>query len=100
MTMFFACDVLHHLTDGFWHKIKDSIFNYDIVIIKDINCHYKFKNFMNKFHDRIINGEKIRDIDPDDLEKDFIHMGYEIKYYDMHKLWYPHFMIVARKSLP
>lgn len=64
-SMFFICDVIHHLSDKEWnileHKVVDKC---RYIVIKDIDCHYRFKNWMNKMHDRVINGEKIRDVDP------------------------------------
>lgn len=64
-------------------------------MIKDIDCRLRLKNWMNRMHDRIINGEKIRDIDPADLAEDFQMNGYQCNCWDMCKLWYPHFLLFA-----
>lgn len=99
---FFACDVLHHLSEELWERISKSVFNNcEIIVLKDINCNYKFKNWMNRMHDRIINGEKIRDIDPNLLLRKLESQGYQCTFYNNQKLWFPHFLIVAvRKDIP
>lgn len=94
--MFFACDVLHHLSDQKWKEIEQTICqDCDFIVIKDINCRFKFKNWMNRMHDRIINGERIRDIDPETLIMNLHTAGYQCMYRDIHKLWYPHFILIA-----
>lgn len=93
---FFACDVLHHLSDEEWDSTKQTIIKRcDFIVIKDIDCRLRLKNWMNRMHDRIINGEKIRDIDPADLAEDFQMNGYQCNCWDMCKLWYPHFLLFA-----
>lgn len=97
--LFFACDVLHHLSEGDWSGIEQLIYqDCDFVAIKDINCRFRFKNFMNKMHDRLINGEKIRDIDPEILMAGLQKHDYQCLYYDIHKLWYPHFILIAARE--
>ncbi len=98
-TLFYICDVIHHLPNDVWNDVKNKAFEKcDIVVIKDIDCRYKFKNFMNKMHDRIINGEKIHNVNPDNLIKDFKTSGFIYIYiYNIHKLWYSHFVIIAQK---
>ena len=39
----------------------------DVIIIKDIDANHKFGNFMNRVHDKIINGETIYDIYPEKI---------------------------------
>lgn len=96
LNLFFTCDVLHHLSSEDWGGYKQIIFNnYDIVVIKDINCHYRFKNWMNRMHDRIINGEHIHDVDPEALLAELHENGYQCIYRNIHKLWYSHFIIIA-----
>ncbi len=76
-TLFYICDVIHHLPNDVWNDVKNKAFEKcDIVVIKDIDCRYKFKNFMNKMHDRIINGEKIHNVNPDTLIKDLKTSGF------------------------
>lgn len=95
-TLFFTCDVLHHLSAKDWEQIEEIAFRTcRFIIIKDINCHYKFKNWMNRMHDRIINGERIRDVNPEKLIQELRKSGYQCTYHDLHKLWYPHFIIIA-----
>ena len=97
--MFFVCDVLHHLSEREWSDIERIIYHdCDFVVIKDINCHFKLKNLMNRLHDRLINGEKIRDIDPEMLMAELKKHGYHYFYYDLHKLWYPHFILISVKG--
>lgn len=94
--LFFTCDVLHHLSVEEWERIgKIAMKTCRFIVIKDINCHYKFKNWMNRTHDRIINGERIRDVDPEVLMEELRGSGYQCMYQDLHKLWYPHFIIIA-----
>ena len=98
-TFFFTCDVLHHLSEEEWKGIAKKVYqDCDYVVIKDIGCHFRFKNWMNRMHDRIINGEKIRDIDPDVLLAELYEHGYQCIYQDIHKLWYPHFIIIASRA--
>ena len=92
------CDVLHHIDFEFSIKVLDRfspVCKY--IVIKDIDCRHGFGNFMNRMHDRIINGEKIRDIDPAIYEKELNNRGFKTTYYYFRKLWYPHFLIVAKK---
>lgn len=97
--LFFTCDVLHPLTEKEWEDIEQIVYrDCDFVVIKDINCHFKFKNWMNRMHDRVINGEKIRDIDPKALITELQKHGYQCYYRDIHKLWYPHFIIIAARK--
>ena len=98
-TLFYICDVIHHLPNDVWNDVKNKAFEKcDIVVIKDIDCRYKFKNFMNKMHDRIINGEKIHNVNPDNLIKDFKTSGFIYIYiYNIYILWYSHFVIIAQK---
>lgn len=98
-TLFYICDVIHHLPNAVWNHVKNKVFDKcDFVVIKDIDCRYKFKNFMNKMHDRVINGEKIYNVNPDELIKDLKMSGFTHTYiYNVHKLWYSHFVIIAQK---
>ena len=94
-----CCDVIHHL-DNEWRKnLFDFIKQNDIkeVIIKDIDCRHKIGNFMNKFHDRIINHEKVKDVDSIKITKKLQDMGYEVSYRYIPKLWYSHFILISRK---
>lgn len=97
--MFFICDVIHHLSEKEWYLLEQkAVGRCSYIVIKDISCHYRFKNWMNKMHDRIINGEKIRDVDPDSLTAGLRRQGYRCIYRNIHKLWYSHFIIVAIKK--
>lgn len=95
-----CCDVLHHLDIEFKNRVIDSIedVGYEWIIIKDIDCRRKFGNFMNRVHDRIINHERIGDIDPKKLESELQNIDYEVKFYYLPKLWYPHFLLIAHKK--
>ena len=97
--LFFICDVIHHLSEQEWKKIKqEAVRQCEFIVIKDINCHYRFKNWMNKMHDRMINGEKIHDVDPDIIMVDLHRQGYKCLYKNIHKFWYSHFIILAVKQ--
>lgn len=96
--MFFAVDVFHHLDQAFEKELLLKVNReFDYVVIKDINCHKKFGNFMNRIHDKIINGEDIRNVDPDVLINYLFEKGYRCRIFEMRKLWYPHFLIVAKR---
>jgi hypothetical protein len=94
-----ACDVLHHLSplesDTFLKEICNKT---NIIIIKDIDCRYRFGNFMNKMHDKIINGETIYDVCPNKLNISLKSYGFKTSYYYMPKIWYPHFILTAIRS--
>lgn len=95
---FWCCDVLHHLDLDFQKYLFEKwIDNFEYVCIKDIDCNKKFGNFMNRVHDRVINGEIIRDINPNEIVDILSEKGYRIKRFNLRKLWYPHFLIVAEK---
>lgn len=100
--IFFASDVFHHLDNSFeaelLQKITGSPYLFKYIVIKDINCNRHFGNIMNRMHDKIINGENIRDVDPGKLIAFFEENGYECKFYEMRKLWYPHFLIIAKRK--
>jgi hypothetical protein len=95
-----VCDVLHHLSkaerDAFLAKVIGKT---DVIIIKDIDMRHAFGNFMNRVHDRLINGEVINDVNPIELERYFQSFGFTAEYLYMPKLWYPHFMLIAKKKL-
>lgn len=94
----FVCDVIHHLPPDFWRRLMPKIAEqFDIVIIKDIDAAYKFGNFMNRIHDRIINRERIHDVEPNSIEDWLKTSGFSIKREFIPKLWYPHFIITGDK---
>lgn len=97
----FMSDVLHHLDKS----IEDDLFyeimkkkNYSIIVVKDIDCNRKLGNYMNKLHDLVINGERIRDINPNRLMNLIQSYGYTCKLISVPKLWYPHFILIAVKE--
>lgn len=91
------CDVLHHVETEFSLKVIDWFINPRYIVIKDVDCRHRFGNFMNRLHDRVINGENARDVDPVWYERELKKRGYNTKYYYFRKLWYPHFLIVGEK---
>lgn len=94
----FMSDVLHHLPNH--GKILANICTQSIkyIVIKDIDANYKFGDFMNKAHDFLINKERVCSIFPQNLAQILRNSGYEIKYFYLPKLWYPHFLIIAQKG--
>ena len=92
--LFFASDVLHHISQIDSIQLLQSI-NAKYIVIKDINANYKFGNFANRMHDLIINHEKIRDIYPNVIEKLLQKKGYSIEIFHIPKLWYPHFLLIG-----
>ncbi|MCL1844459.1 MAG: class I SAM-dependent methyltransferase [Defluviitaleaceae bacterium] len=96
----FICDVIHHLPPDFWLEILAQITEkFDVIIIKDIDARDKFGNFMNKFHDRVVSGEKITNVHPQKIEKALADAGFSVQTKKMRKLWYPHFLIIAKRTL-
>ncbi len=96
--MIWMCDVLHHLDNDFIDSLLKKISSFDVIIIKDINCNKRFGNAMNRLHDRLINGEIIIDINPFSLRANLINMGYKVKLLSIRRLWYPHFLLIAKKK--
>lgn len=95
--MIWMSDVLHHLTEETSKEIFEVFPRMDYVIIKDVDCNHKFGNFMNRMHDRIINHEKIRDVNPVQLISLLEEQGFKVDKFYLPKLWYPHFLLIARK---
>jgi hypothetical protein len=96
----FICDVIHHLPPALWARILPQITTlFDVVLIKDIDCNRAFGNFCNKMHDRIINGEKIHDVCPREIERELKKAGFATKSMALSKLWYPHFVAAGVKGV-
>lgn len=97
--LFWASDVFHHLNQELIRGLlENATQSYEWIIIKDINCHKKFGNMMNRLHDRFLNHEEVIDIDPEAISRDLESKGFAVRFYEMRRLWYPHFLIVARKA--
>jgi 4-amino-4-deoxy-L-arabinose transferase-like glycosyltransferase len=95
----FICDVIHHLQPDFWLEILPKLAaQFDVILIKDIDSQHKFGNFCSALHDRLINGTNFENVYPDEIEKILTAAGFEIKITAMHKLWYPHFMLIAHRK--
>jgi hypothetical protein len=98
-SLVWACDVLHHLSKPDYTDFLDQATRRaTIIIIKDIDRHHTFGNFMNRMHDKIINQEDIQDIDPDEIKDKLTANGFETFYYYLPKLWYPHFILAGIKK--
>ncbi len=96
---FWICDVLHHLNPIFRKQLVNEVSEkFDYIVIKDIDCNKKFGNMMNHIHDRVINGERINDVDPNLIANCLKQRGYSVDYWYLPRLWYPHFLIVAKKK--
>jgi cyclopropane fatty-acyl-phospholipid synthase-like methyltransferase len=93
-----TCDVLHHLSSAdcadFLQKVTTKT---NSIIIKDIDARHKFGNFMNKLHDKIINSETVYDVDPYQIKAYFESCGFDVAYYFIPKIWYPHFMLIISR---
>ena len=95
----FICDVIHHLPPEFWRSVLALITeSVDVVIIKDIDANRRLGNFCNKMHDRIINGEKIHNVYPSEIENHLTKAGFATTTKALPKLWYPHFIITGVKD--
>jgi hypothetical protein len=96
-SLVWACDVLHHLSysdcDSF---LKEIVQKTDLIIIKDIDANNKLGNFLNALHDRIINGETVYKVYPNRLKSYFESQGFEVLFYYIPKIWYPHFLLIAK----
>ena len=53
---------------------------------------------MNKLHDFLINHEVIHDVNPRHIEILLEEKGYDVRHYDIPKLWYPHFLMIAMQK--
>lgn len=97
--MLWMCDVMHHLDNSIREKVLESIGSteYRYIVIKDIDCGKKVGNMMNKLHDFLINREVVHDVDPRHIEMFLEQKGYDVRCYDIPKLWYPHFLMIAVK---
>jgi hypothetical protein len=95
----FLCDVIHHLTSVEWKVMLPKLSDlFDVIIIKDIDSKYKFGNFCSCLHDRIINFTNYENVYPSEIEHHLQNAGFQVKIIKMHKLWYPHFMLIATKA--
>ncbi|GHV27458.1 hypothetical protein FACS1894167_02500 [Synergistales bacterium] len=94
-----CCDVLHHISAENERGILTQMAaKSETIIVKDIDCTHRFGNFMNRMHDRYINGERIRDIDPKRVAALLESVGFAVEYRYLPKIWYPHFVLIARRS--
>ncbi|MCM1056260.1 MAG: hypothetical protein NC517_01435 [Firmicutes bacterium] len=98
--MLWMCDVMHHLDASMCKKVLESTEHteYKYIVIKDIDCRKKVGNIMNKLHDFLINHEVVHNVDPQQIEILLERNGYDIRHYDIPKLWYPHFLIIAMRN--
>jgi len=98
--MLWMCDVIHHLDYSMCRKVSESIESaeYKYIVIKDIDCRKKIGNMMNKLHDFLINHEVIHDVNPRQIEMLLEKKGYDVRHYDIPKLWYPHFLMIAKRK--
>ncbi|MGX2981779.1 hypothetical protein [Helicobacter sp. 23-1045] len=96
--LIFASDVFHHLDNVDFDRIFSVFLSQGakFIVIKDIDANHKFGDFMNKTHDLLINGEKVRSIFPQKLQMRLETHGFSVEYFYLPKLWYPHFLLVAR----
>lgn len=94
----FMSDVLHHLPNHSAILANICMQHIKYIAIKDIDANYKFGDFMNKAHDFLINNERVCSIFPQNLAQILRNCGYEIKYFYLPKLWYPHFLIIAQRG--
>jgi len=95
--MIWLSDVLHHLTEEDHTEVLKVFSEMDYVMIKDVDCNHKFGNFMNRVHDRVINHEKIRDVNPVELADRLKKYGFKVNKFYLPKLWYPHFLLIAKR---
>lgn len=99
--LIFASDVFHHLDSVNLDKIFGAFCAHGVkfIVVKDIDANYKFGNFMNKAHDLLINGEKVRSIFPQTLQTRLESSGFSVEYFYLSKLWYPHFLLIAQRKI-
>lgn len=94
----FMSDVLHHLdnANNALKRICENPIKY--IVIKDIDANYSFGDFMNKTHDLLINRQKVCSIFPQNLLSILGQNGFECQYFYLPKLFYPHFLIIAKNN--
>ena len=94
-----CCDVLHHISPQEETDILTQIADKsNRIIVKDIDGRHKFGNFMNRMHDRYLNGERIRDINPEHITVMLEGLGFLVEYRYLPKIWYPHFVLIAKRA--
>ncbi|HIV49640.1 hypothetical protein [uncultured Helicobacter sp.] len=92
--------MLHHLDSHMWQDILHTIAPHaHYIVIKDIDATHRFGNFANAMHDLLINGERVRSIYPQTLATELETLGFELQYFYLPKLWYPHFLLIAKARL-
>ncbi|MBR2494248.1 hypothetical protein [Helicobacter sp.] len=96
--LFFASDVLHHLSQEFINNLLESIASIPIIVIKDIDSRHLLGHYANALHDLVFNQEKVCKVYPNKLESTLQALGYTTRYHYLPKLWYPHFLLLAYKS--
>ncbi len=97
-SMIYTCDVLHHVEkDDLENLLTKFAELSSLIIIKDIDANDKIGNLQNKIHDLVINHQHVNDIDPAKLVTFFKNKNYKIKKFNLKKLGYPHFLLVAYK---
>ena len=96
--LFFASDVLHHLSPDFTQKLLESIAHIPTIIIKDIDSRHIVGHYANALHDLVFNQEKVCKVYPNKLESTLQALGYTTRYHYLPKLWYPHFLLLAYKA--
>lgn len=98
-SMLWMCDVLHHLDPELMERIKPEIFRkFDIIVLKDIDARRKFKNFANRMHDLVINGQLVRDVYPPEIVAELEANGYQVQEFAIPRLWYAHFLLIAQRQ--
>lgn len=95
--LIFMSDVLHHISNH-GQILQEICGDAKYIAIKDIDANYKFGDFMNKSHDFLINKERVHSIFPQNLAQILEQSGYITQYFYLPKLWYPHFLIIAKKE--
>jgi len=94
-----ACDVLHHITkdvcDDFFNTIAAKT---DLIIIKDNDSNHPLRFLFNRLSDKILNGESIYNVYPQDIQAYLEARGFRVTYRYMPKFFYPHFMLTAVRA--
>jgi len=89
--------VFHHCGDGIVSRILDSILNVPYIVIKDIDANRRFGNAMNKMHDVIFNHQLVYNVYPQKIAGFLTSRGYKVSVLSIPKLWYPHFLLIAKR---
>jgi len=98
-----AVDVIHHIAPAdrpaVARALADAVRPGGILLVKDVAATPRWKQRVNRLHDRIVSGERTWAMDPAAMARLFADAGFEIERLDRVSPLspYPHFILRARR---